>query len=183
MSSHIVTHFVCVMRSFKIYSALLCCAQSLGRVQLFATPWAAVLQDPSLHGILQARILEWVAMPSSRGNARPRNGTEVSCIVGVFFTSRATWEAQDLPIAAFNYTIWHYKLQSPCCALHFRDLFITTGSLCLLTTLYFLATPHHLPLETTNLLSLSKGFFKTPQGIVEPDLRNTVLVLKPGQNQ
>ena len=41
----------------------------------------------SVHGILQARILEWVAMPSSRGSSRPRNQTVVSCIAGGFFTS------------------------------------------------------------------------------------------------
>lgn len=63
------------------------------------------------------------------------------------------------------------------------SIYFTTGSLYLLTTLSFLPTPHHRPLESTNLLFLSKGFFKTPQGIVEPDLKNTVLVLKPGQNQ
>ena len=41
----------------------------------------------SVHGILQARILEGVAMPSSRGSSRPRNRTKVSCIAGRFFTS------------------------------------------------------------------------------------------------
>ena len=40
-----------------------------------------------VHGILQARILEWVAYPFSRGSSRPRNRTGVSCIVGGFFTS------------------------------------------------------------------------------------------------
>ena len=34
----------------------------------------------SVHGILQARILEWVAVPSSRGSSRPRDRTQVSCI-------------------------------------------------------------------------------------------------------
>ena len=34
----------------------------------------------SVHGILQARILEWVAMPSSRGSSQPRDRTRVSCI-------------------------------------------------------------------------------------------------------
>ena len=34
----------------------------------------------SIHGILQARMLEWVAMPSSRGSSQPRNQTQVSCI-------------------------------------------------------------------------------------------------------
>ena len=44
----------------------------------------------SVHGILQARILEWVAMPSSRGSSQPRNQNFVSCdscIAGGFFTT------------------------------------------------------------------------------------------------
>ena len=41
----------------------------------------------SAHGILQARILEWVAFPFSRGSSQPRNGTRVSCIAGRFFTN------------------------------------------------------------------------------------------------
>ena len=39
----------------------------------------------SVHGILQARILEWVAMPSSRGSSQPRDRTHVSCLAGGFF--------------------------------------------------------------------------------------------------
>ena len=41
----------------------------------------------SVHGILQARILEWVAMPFSRGSSHPRDWTQVSCIVGRFLTT------------------------------------------------------------------------------------------------
>ena len=41
----------------------------------------------SVHGILQARTLEWVAMLSSRGPSRPRDRTRVSCIAGGFFTA------------------------------------------------------------------------------------------------
>ena len=41
----------------------------------------------SVHGILQARILEWVAMPCSRGSSWPRDRTWVSCIAGGFFTA------------------------------------------------------------------------------------------------
>ena len=44
-------------------------------------------------GILQAWILEWVAMPSSRGSSEPRDRTQVSCIAGRFFTIWATKEA------------------------------------------------------------------------------------------
>ena len=40
----------------------------------------------SAHGILQARILEWVAMPSSRGSSPLMDQTWVSCIAGRFFT-------------------------------------------------------------------------------------------------
>ena len=45
-------------------------------------------------GILQARILEWVAFPFSRGSSQPRDQTQVSCIARRFFTSWATKEAQ-----------------------------------------------------------------------------------------
>ena len=48
----------------------------------------------SVHGISQARILEWVAMPSSRGSSQPRDWTQVSCIAGRFFTLWARREAQ-----------------------------------------------------------------------------------------
>ena len=40
----------------------------------------------SVHGILQTRILEWVAISFSRGFSRPRDRTQVSCIAGRFFT-------------------------------------------------------------------------------------------------
>ena len=47
----------------------------------------------TVHGILQARILEWVAVPFSRGSSQPRDGTQVSRIAGRFFTHWATREA------------------------------------------------------------------------------------------
>ena len=46
-------------------------AQSLCCVQLFATPWTVARQTPLSVGILQARILEWVTMSSSRGSSDP----------------------------------------------------------------------------------------------------------------
>ena len=49
----------------------------------------------SVHGILQARILKWVAIPVSRGSSRPRNWTQVSCIAGRFFTNWATRESES----------------------------------------------------------------------------------------
>ena len=52
--------------------------------------------DCTVHGILQARILEWVAIPFFRGSSQPRDWTQVSHIAGKFFTSWATREAQTL---------------------------------------------------------------------------------------
>ena len=49
----------------------------------------------TVHGILQARILEWVAFPFSRASSRPRDQTQVSHTAGGFFTSWATREAQE----------------------------------------------------------------------------------------
>ena len=51
--------------------------------------------DYTAHEILQARILEWVAIPFSRGSSQPRDQTQVSRIAGGFFTSWATREAQE----------------------------------------------------------------------------------------
>ena len=62
-------------------------------VQLFTTPWIVAHQASLSMGILQARILEWVAMPSSRGSSHPRDQTQVSHIAGRFSTIRATRKA------------------------------------------------------------------------------------------
>ena len=53
------------------------------------------LCNSTVHGVLQARILEWVAFSFSRGSSQPRDQTQVSQIVGRFFTSWATKEAQE----------------------------------------------------------------------------------------
>ena len=57
------------------------------------------LPGSSVHGILQARILEWVAMPSSRGSSQPRD--QIASLmspapVGDFFTTSATWKAPQI---------------------------------------------------------------------------------------
>ena len=64
----------------------------LSRVRLFETPW---VMGYTVDEILQARILEWVTFPFSRGSFQPRDRTQVFCIAGGFFTSWATREAQE----------------------------------------------------------------------------------------
>ena len=49
-------------------------------------PMDCSLPDSSVHGILQLKILEWVAIRFSRGSSLPRNPTQVSCIASEFFT-------------------------------------------------------------------------------------------------
>ena len=66
-----------------------CYAWSLSRVWLFAIPWIVTHQAPLSIGTLQARILEWVAMSSSRGSSQPRDWTQVSPIAHGFFTTCA----------------------------------------------------------------------------------------------
>ena len=60
----------------------------------------------SVHGISQARILEWVAVSFSRGSSQTRDQTGVS-IAGRFFTIRATWAGQGFP---FKYTLLFFFL-------------------------------------------------------------------------
>ena len=62
-------------------------------VWLFATPWTVAHQAPLSMGILLARILEWGAMPSSRGYSEPRDQTWVSFTARGFFTVWTTGEA------------------------------------------------------------------------------------------
>ena len=71
--------------SYSCVHVVLC---HFGNVQLFVTVWTVYsLPGSSVHGILQARILEWVAMLSSRGSSWPRDLTHIPwgyCIAGRF---------------------------------------------------------------------------------------------------
>ena len=81
-------------------------------VQLFATLWTGC-QDSSVHEILQARILEWVAIPFSREFPWSRDWI-VFCIVGGFFT---IWATKEAPTMAERYVLSH-----SCCVWLFASL-------------------------------------------------------------
>ena len=68
-------------------------SESLSRVRLFVTPWTVAYQAPPSMGFFQARILEWVSIPFSRGSSWPRNQTCVSRIACRHFTIWVTREA------------------------------------------------------------------------------------------
>ena len=65
----------------------------------------------SVHGIFQARILEWVAISSSRRSSWPRHQTWVSCIAGGFFTI----ESPEKPMICLCYLLSHF------CRVHLCD--------------------------------------------------------------
>ena len=62
----------------------------IGNVKVKVAQLCLTLCDPmdyTVHGILQARILEWVAFPFFRGSSQPKDQTQVSCTAGRCFTS------------------------------------------------------------------------------------------------
>ena len=77
----------------------LCCAVLCLVAQSYPTLWDpkdCSVPDSSIHGILQARILEWVTIPFSRGSSQSRDWTQLSLIAGRFFTVWATREAPKM---------------------------------------------------------------------------------------
>ena len=77
--------------------------------------------DYTVHGVLQARILEWGAFPFSRVSSQPRDQTQVSCIAGGFFTSWATREALSIVISpslinsickVVTFCYWHFTART-----------------------------------------------------------------------
>ena len=73
-----------------------CVVLSLSVMSNSVTPWTAACQASLSVGILWARILEWVAVPSSRGSSQPRDRSQVSHIAGGFFT---IWAAREAPLS------------------------------------------------------------------------------------
>ena len=69
------------------------------------------LPGSSVHGILQARILEWVAISFSRGASWPRDRILVSCTTGKFFTDWVTRET--LKWKSLSDSLWPHGLHSP----------------------------------------------------------------------
>ena len=71
--------------------------------KLFVTPADCSPPGFSDHGILQARILEWIAIPFSRGTSQPRGWTLISCLTGRFSPIWATGKSKQI------YTCWYIK--------------------------------------------------------------------------
>ena len=72
--------------SLLSFSYILCHAKSLQLCPTLCDPMDSSLPGSSVHGILQARIPEWAAIPFFRGSSQPKDQTQASCIAGRFFT-------------------------------------------------------------------------------------------------
>ena len=75
-----------------------------------------MLPDSSVHEIFQARRLEWVAIPFSRGSFWPTDWTQVSCIAGRFFTIWATreslyWQSVQFSLSVVSDSLRPHELQ------------------------------------------------------------------------
>ena len=92
--------------------------KSLSRVWLFVNPTDCNLIGSSSRGILQARLLAWVAVAFSRGSSQPSHQTQVSCITGGFFTLWITREAR------YMYTYMHSFFIQSCVHGHLGCLHV-----------------------------------------------------------
>ena len=104
----------------------------------------------SVHGILQARILGWVAISFSRGSSQPRDRTQVSCIVGRCFNLSNYWidkhntdQSGNKIVKTFYYSYYYAKEQQQKNPLIYLIYLVTTvysytitqGKYCFLGTL------------------------------------------------
>ena len=78
----IISQYIQILNHYVIHLTLKLLAKLLQSFWLFVTLWTVARQAPLSIGILQARTLEWIAMPSFRGSSHPRDRGQVSCIAG-----------------------------------------------------------------------------------------------------
>ena len=122
----------------QIFSSFIHNYQNLEATKMYFNKLKVAQSCPTLcnpmeytaHGILQARILEWVVFPFSRGSSQPRDQTQVSHITGRFFTSWTTREAQSAHVSfsvSFNHVFFLAILVS---SLYYNRLKVERCGLC-----------------------------------------------------
>ena len=107
-----------------VYKPLVWCewivkVKSLSRVPTLRDPMDCSLPGSSVHGIFQARVLEWVTVSFSRRSSRPRDWTRVSRIVGRCFT---TWATRG--VSEFNFFFLTFSLERDCYCLWCLELYL-----------------------------------------------------------
>ena len=90
-------------------------------------PMDCSLPGSSVHGIFQARVLEWVAISFSRGSSRHRDQTPVSLIAGRRFTVWATREALINPWSILIASTFHYQYFLNCLVASVLKTLLVSG--------------------------------------------------------
>ena len=127
-----VMHFL-FLTDFGVLNLFLYVCAVLSRSWLYCDPMDCSPPGSSIHGILQARILEWVGMPSARGSFQPRDWNCISmspALAGRFFTTTATWEAPP-PCPPYPQQIWPCWISWNCSPASERlkfSLFLTASA-------------------------------------------------------
>ena len=97
------SHRILIYININLYIYICMHAKSLQSCPTLYDP----LDCSLIHGILQARMLEWVAIAFSRGSSRPSDQTCISALARGFFTTNTTWESFILNIYIYIYTHVH----------------------------------------------------------------------------
>ena len=112
-----VCQFQIFFNGLKIFNGTLdnnvlldtCMLSCFSHVQLFETPWTIACQALLFMGILWARLVESVALPSFRGSYWPKDQTSISylsALAGRFSTTSATWEALRIQSVTGEKWLW-----------------------------------------------------------------------------
>ena len=110
----------------------LCCCLVAKPCQTLCNPMVCSPPGSSVHGISQARILEWVTISFSRGSSRPRDWTCISCIGKQILYHWATWEAHRSAKLLLSYIKYHL------CMMFLSSLFCSIARLSIPAQI-----PHH----------------------------------------
>ena len=110
------------------------CAKSHQSCLTLCDPMDYSPPGSSFHGILQARILGWVAMPPSRRSSRPRDQTCITpALAGGFFTTSTTWEDPHYVLSTYLSSNWKFEPFGYFCPIapssdnHKSDLFLSVS--------------------------------------------------------
>ena len=111
LSTQVLTHIITTSLFFSLSNVLTVqlTIESVRRSVMSNSLWPQSPSGSSVHGIFQARILEWVTIPFSRGYSWARNQTQVSHIADRFFTiwvTREGWCKSNCGFALLIFAIW-----------------------------------------------------------------------------
>ena len=117
------------------------------KVQLFEPPWTIAPPGSHVHGLLQARVPEWVVFPFSRGSSQPRDGTWVSSTAGNLFT---IWATREVPRLGLKWNNIFCEQEDNLCMSYIKGKWVQ------IIYFYYIPIFHHI-----------KNFRRIPYGLSE----------------